>query len=245
MRFGIVCALLQEARAFIPAGAIPTRAPIRLRGGATLVVCGMGAANAAAATRLALEQAPDCVISFGLAGALSPRLPPGAVVAPAAVVDGRGERHSTDNAYRAALLQSLRRGCALPQSDRAAPIHTGPLLCADTPVTTPAGKQALFAQHGCGAVDLESAAIAATAAAHGAPALAARIILDSAATSLPPPVTAHTDAFGRVDFYRLPPALLRRPAAIPAVLRLALEWRAARKSMRRVARQILSLAAES
>ena len=270
MRLGIICALLREARVF-GGGVIPLRAAVEAGDDVLLAVCGMGGENAAAAARLLLERGAECLVSFGLAGGLSPRLPPGAVVVPAAVLDLRGGRHLADPACRDALLRSLYSGSPAPhgddnalRSDHDAPrngdnashtgrndaprrgrdeltIHTGPLLCADSPVATVAGKRALFARHGCGAVDMESAAVLAVAAERGAAAIAARVVFDSAAACLPTAVTACADAFGQVDFRRLPPALLRRPAALPAMLRLARAWGPARRSLRRVGGHVLTL----
>ncbi|MGI9229117.1 MAG: hypothetical protein ACR2P9_04570 [Gammaproteobacteria bacterium] len=235
MNIGIICALFREAHSFTKEE-IPPRTPVKLANhdGITLLVSGAGPDNATAATRLLLEQPMDCVFSFGVGGALSSRLTPGTVVLPTTIWDWQGGQHLLDNAYRDALLHSL--------STTALSICNDALFCTDTLIDTTSRKQILHERNACGAVDMESAAIVAAATEHGIPAVAVRIIFDTAATDFPPPIADNTGDFGQVNLSGMLPALFKYPSAIPTVIQLARDFSRTKKSMRQTAKHIVKLA---
>jgi adenosylhomocysteine nucleosidase len=127
--------------------AAPTAGPIRL-------VCALraeeraarkaGAAIARVGLGGSLPLPPGSLVGFGLAGALTPRLPPGTLVTAIRVVDEDGS--------------ALWEGEPLPIA------HARPaVLCAARGVVdTPAERAALAARTGADAVDLESGVLAAS-----------------------------------------------------------------------------------
>ena len=81
---------------------------------------------------------------------------------------------------------------------------------------------------------MESAAIARVAAEHGLPFIAVRVIVDTAADSLPRAVVA-ASTNGEVSFARLIAELIRAPSQLMPLLRLAQRYTAAKQSLLAIA----------
>jgi adenosylhomocysteine nucleosidase len=211
---GIVTALPVERRWIpVPAGSADPR----------IAVCGVGAAAAGEAARHLAASGVHGLASWGAAAGLDPALAPGVVLLPEYVVEVEGVPVSVDAAWRARLIERLRD--TLPVSG--APLGRAPRLLA-----SPAAKTELRLATGAAAADMESAAVAAVAAAAGVPFLAARVVLDDARLGVPASLRR---AFGPGPASRaawLPVAA--HPREWFAVARLARAFLAARHSMRRV-----------
>jgi adenosylhomocysteine nucleosidase len=187
-----------------------------------IAVGGGTATGAERAARELIERGARALISLGLAGGLDPALRPGTVIVPSAVIDGE-HRYPTDPR----LSQIL--GGATPHL----------LLAAQTVVASAAEKRRLHGATGAAVIDLESGAVARAAAAHGIPFAALRVTCDPAQRSLPPAALAALDPHGAVAIRRLLVSLLMQPAQIPALLALAREATAARRSLLTRVRQIV------
>jgi hopanoid-associated phosphorylase len=168
------------------------------------------------------------VVSFGVAGGLSPNLAPGTCVIGSAIVSGtdRMNRVSTHDDWSENLLDAMPGAVC------------GPLYGSPRPVTTPRAKAALYKITGAIAVDMESHIVASVAAAHGLPMAAIRVITDPAARALPPSVLAALRPKGAVDIAALIWSVLNRPCDLPTIIRLALDAHAARLTLLR-ARKLL------
>jgi hypothetical protein len=159
------------------------------------------------------------VISAGVCGALAPRLAPGDVVVPDAVIGPGGERRdvSPPDDWRARLS-----ACSAVR---------GRLITTPHVVATPAAKAALFARTGAVAADMESSIIVAAAAAAGLPSLVVRAVSDDAGQELPRALIELITPAGRVRIGRAA-ALLTRPAELSSALGVR---RATRRALRAVA----------
>lgn len=139
------------------------------RGGRLLLVeTGMGPERAAAAMDLRMPEAPSLVLSAGFAGSLSAELRPRDLVtdlsmAPAAMRAG---------APRIAAAMRLR-------------LHDGPLASSGRVLSSPGEKRLFGEETGAKAVDMESGALKAWAAARGCSFAAVRIVLDGVDERLP------------------------------------------------------------
>lgn len=222
---GVVAALESEAR---PLGrALRRRDGLASLGdGALLAVSGMGGALAAIAARSLADAGAARLLSFGMAGGLDPTLRAGTVVLPTDVISASGARFSTSAQWR----EQLRLAIASVR-----PTAAGVLLGSATPVDAVADKAALFRETGAVAVDMESLGVAEVAAARGLPFMAVRVIVDTADDMLPPAVLAASRT-GQVNLRRLIGGLSLAPLEWVAVIRLAQRYRAARRSLRAVAR---------
>jgi adenosylhomocysteine nucleosidase len=198
-----------------------------------LVKTGMGTARAAAAAR-ALDASGrfDLFLSTGCAGALARELAPGDLAVATTVFSAAsGPRFESDIAHRHLVCRIATR-VAL----RAV---VGPVLCSSHVLATAAEKRAA-AECGTIAVDMESAAIAAHAAAVGVPFVSVRTILDAADHEL-----RHAGHFidphsGALKPLALAGYLAAHPGAVPELLAMHRMRLAAQRSLDRFFRAWLT-----
>ncbi len=88
---------------------------------------------------------------------------------------------------------------------------------------------------------MESFAIATVAAASGLKFAVARVVVDTAADSLPHSVSRATGPRGEVAYLRLAAGLIRRPADLFGLLNLAQRYRVAMRSLQVLAQRGLGL----
>lgn len=228
---GIIAALPGEARML---ARLRPRGRARLAGGAVLLLSGMGAENAGAAAEQLVSEGACALMSWGVAAGLVPGINPGALILPATVLGENGESYSADKARSEALVAFLGRARVIEQG-----------FLAETPdvLSSPAVKRALHERTGAVACDMESAAIAAVAAKHRLPFIAARAVIDDVTMVMPPVARAAMNADGRLQPKALGKALAGRPSAVHAQLRslknLAVAYRAARMTLTEVARWVV------
>lgn len=221
-RLGVVVGLAAEAEIAARAEALPDHpAPL-------VAVSGADSARAAEAAERLITEGAQALMSFGIAGALSPALRPGDLLQATAVILPDGVRIETDPNWCERLRSCLQGGGLKPSE--------GPLLGSAEAVTTPAAKAERFARHGALAVDMESHAVAAAARQAGLPFLVLRSIADPAERALPAWAMAATAADGTVKLGTAIAALCRRPWQVPASIRLGAETRSALSVLGRAVR---------
>ncbi|MGI3777117.1 MAG: phosphorylase [Janthinobacterium lividum] len=208
-RIGILVGLAAEARIAAPLGC-------------RVAIGGGTATGAEAAVRQLIEAGATALVSFGLAGGLDPDLPPGTLLVPQTLLLDGDDPLATDAALCAWLGGATH----------------GPLFCGTAIVADVAGKRALHARTGAAAVDLESGAVARAAARHGLASGALRAVCDPAERDLPPAALAALDSAGAIGAARVLGSVLRRPAQVPALLRLARDAAAAQRALRERVRLI-------
>jgi len=193
--------------------------------GSQVICAGLGRDLAGAIGR-AVTPTSRGLISFGVCGGLAPGLRPGSCVIASAVRSQNG-RFATDVHWSQRLLE------ALPDA-----IH-GELVGVPGPLAEPQSKQALHAQTGALAADMESHVVAEAAAAHGLPLAAIRVVTDPAGRPLPRAALAAMRADGTVDIRAMMRVLARTPRDLGLLWRTALDARAAHATLRR-SRRVLS-----
>ena len=162
----------------------------------------------------ALARGAKAVISFGIAGGLAPGLKPGTTIVARSVDDGE-TRVMADPAWVGRLTD------ALPHA------RVADVAGVDRMVVGQEHKRALHRATGAAAVDMESHIVARLAAQHGIPFAALRIIADPAERSLPHAATVGMRQDGTTDVRAVLRSLSRRPGDFPALVRTALDARAA------------------
>ncbi len=98
-------------------------------------------------------------------------------------------------------------------------------------VVTAAEKQGLWQATGAAAVDLESAAVARAAAAHGLPFAVLRVICDPAHRDLPPAALTALNSRGAIGLVRVILSLVAHPGQFGALMALAADAAAARRAL--------------
>jgi len=215
-RIGIVVALPAEARTL---DALDTST-------FDIVVTGPGPARAAAGAATLVARGAVALLSWGTSGALRADLRAGQLVLGAGVRDEDGCRYPSDEDW-------LRRVEALLADLR--PARAGCATSAQ-PVGSVEAKHQLARASSCGAVDMEAAAVASAAAKHALPFLAIRSIVDPVDCELPSCVLASLAPSGKPRLAALLYGLLRRPWELGGLLRLALHFNAALRTLRQAAR---------
>ena len=196
VRVLILTALETEARAIARAFHWSTslRGDIACQGDCGLAIAGLKACRLEA---VVADLSFQVLIMAGLAGALSPALQVGDLVA--------------DGDFPADF----------PLPDSAIRLHRGRIHTASHLVSSPAEKQVLFVQTGALAVDMETECVRSIAAKRGVPFLALRAISDAASDPLDPDLLTLIDARGRPRPARAAGMVLRHPAKLPELLRIA------------------------
>ena len=173
----------------------------------TVVVCGGVGAEAArrAAEAVVNLYHPSMVISAGFAGALDPTMQVGDILTPRHVIDA-SDASRTD-----------------------AGVGEGVLITFDT-IADVEQKARFATAFGAHAIDMEAAAVARSAQAHGVKFLACKVISDSSDSALPP-LERFIDRDGRFQFFRFIMHIAVRPWRWAAVRRLARDSMKAAKSL--------------
>jgi adenosylhomocysteine nucleosidase len=222
---GVVAALAAEARALgpsMPKGGDPPLSELAaFSDGALLAVSGIGRDAAERAARALIDAGVAALMTFGMAGGLDPALSAGSVVLPCELISADGTRFLASQSWRervAAAVSPLRA------------VSAGHLLTSTHAIDTPAGKSAAFRDTGAVAVDMESATVAAIASDHNLPFIAVRVIVDTAADTLPRAVV-NASRLGKVQIGRLIAGLILAPGEIGALIRLARRYHIAMSSL--------------
>ena len=225
---GVVAALPAELQSLLHATAVvgETRlvnARVRAQAG------GIGAAAAHRAATSLVADGASALVSWGFAAGLDPALDPGTLVVSRLLeppVPGAPGAATAADAWAARLSTRLRD---------LVPLVNGTIACPDHVVRTAEEKRTLGAS-GAVAADMESAAVAAVAAAAGIPWVALRVLVDTVDVIVPLAVAAAIDSSGRFEMARFFRALLRRPTDLASLPSLASAYRRAMRTLAMVAR---------
>lgn len=193
-----------------------------------LVACaGAGSENASKAAKLLISKGAKALISWGCAGALSENLKPGDLILPQSILTATAESIGCDKNWLAHLQKNL-------------PIefNSDNLIESFTIIETSEEKTNLHQQSKAVAVDMESAAIAKTAAKSNIPTIVIRTIADPVSMSLPSAISYSLNAEGEVVLRKLLIFLLTHPQQIPALIKLGLHFNAAKNKLKAVAKHL-------
>jgi adenosylhomocysteine nucleosidase len=224
---GIVAALAAESR---PLGVARRRGagPATLADGTLLVLSGIGPLSAAEGARRLVLSGARALVSWGVAGGLDPKLAAGTLILPETVISPEGRLFSTAHEWRERVRAALAEKHA---------VCGGRLLTCREPLVSAAAKARAFHETGAVAVDMESSAVAQVAASERLPFIAVRAIVDTAADAVPrAALVSATTTRSAVRIGRLLTALAGAPSELPALVRLAGRYRAARRALSAVAR---------
>lgn len=159
------------------------------------------------------------VISFGIAGGLVEEMRTGTLLLASAIWE-EGELLAADATWQATLAARI-------------PARSGLLAASAKLVGNPGEKAALHERSGALAVDMESGAAARFARARRIPFAALRAVADGPHEALPRAAAVGLNPDGSPAPLRVIAALLREPAQLPALLRLARASSQAHAALRR------------
>jgi hopanoid-associated phosphorylase len=198
---------------------LEAEAKIARRAGFAAVV---GAGDHRRTARVVEEAAAqaECLVSFGIAGALMPELKPGDIVLSTEVVDEDRRWLSSEN-LRPLIAELVAQIGATE----------GPVLGSQVPLATKADKRRAWQETSAIAVDMESVVVARAAAALGIPFVVLRAIADPATRRLPPAALVPLRADGKPMLGQVLASVMRRPQQLPGLLAVAREARRALEAL--------------
>ncbi|HVY12621.1 MAG TPA: hypothetical protein VHB73_03545 [Alphaproteobacteria bacterium] len=213
---GIVCGFESEARVarlFTP-----------------LVACSGALENVArAGAERLVQQGATTLLSFGVAGGLSPNLTPKNLVIGNRVTDADGRSWRCDEK----LVEVL--ATALPQAKK------GGVFGSKVLIPSPQQKHPLFDRTGCLIVDMESQAVAEVASRHPIRFAVLRGLSDTVDESFPPAALAGIKPDGSMNLGGILLSLLKQPGQFPALMRLGKNTKLALKNLRDAVPQVQPL----
>lgn len=214
---GIVCGTRQEAAVLTEFGRNQL---------ISIAISAASADRAEARARDLVAAGATALMSAGVAGGLDPCLKPGDVVIAPNILSINGTWPTSYDQIDQPTLVNC---------------HTGAVLGVDEPIVDRTTKSQLYIETGAAAVDMESHRVALIAKEHGIPFLVVRVIADPALQSVPPTALLGIDQNGNETIWPVLRGLLSRPTDLPALLRLAKDYKTALKSLSRFAQLAPSL----
>ncbi len=166
------------------------------------------------------------LVSFGIAGGLSPDVLNGQIVVSDKVILPNGEEIGTSEVWRNRLVDVLGADGS---------VVIGKTMGSETIVSEPTSKRAIHQQFGAIAVDMESHRVAIVAAKANVPFLVIRAISDTFDQGIPRSAQDAIDKDGTPLYLKVMAAVLKRPHDIPKLMRLSKDTDLALASLRRVA----------
>jgi adenosylhomocysteine nucleosidase len=174
-----------------------------------------------------LAAGAEALVSWGCAAALDPYLAAGDLVLPAAIFDTDGTLVETHAGWRS--------WCAERAGEASLRVTAGILCTSPHVVQGMEAKLRLGRATGAVAVDMESGAVARTAAEAGIPVIAIRAIADAVDLTIPEGVIRALQPDGHVGIGKLLANLLLHPSEIHDLLRLGRSFRAAQCTLHTMA----------
>lgn len=174
------------------------------------VVIGAGNRERTAALVERAVASADCLMSFGVAGALSPQLRPGDVIISTEVVS-EGNCWRADHRFSARIAALAREIGAFQ----------GPVFGAREILATEPEKRRAWRETEALAVDLESGVVARIAGRARIPFLVMRTIADTLCRELPPAALIPLSTDGTPNLARVLGSVILRPQQIGALVPLA------------------------
>ena len=198
----------------------------RLLEAATIVQTGIAISSLAGGLNESMVAGASGLVSLGTAGAIAPNIDPGTLLLPAQVRWLNGAMAEVDAGWHAQTNASLQREFSVVTKD---------ILHSEEVVQSHA-KQSLFEQTGAIAVDMESGVLARLAQTADIPFLIVRTVLDPANQGVPSVASSSVDRHGHLDAVALSRQLATRPFQLAAVIRLAMQFRRAARTLRSTGR---------
>jgi adenosylhomocysteine nucleosidase len=194
---------------------LAAEAKIARAAGFSVVVGAGNRSHTAALVESAVRRA-NCLISFGIAGALAPELRAGDVIISTEVI-AVNKRWWAEKQFRDHIADLARGTGALE----------GPVFGAQAILATAAQKSRAWSETGALAADLESDVVARIATSAGIPFVVLRSIADVAGRELPPAALIPLSENGTPKLARVLASVLRQPRQFASLVGLAHETRTA------------------
>jgi len=190
---------------------------------------GAGPVNAGSAAELLVAEGATRLISWGCAGALSTSLKSGDLILPDKLIDaGKVEMFANAN-----WLDYTKNSLA-----NYVTVHSGSLAESISIVSSSKDKKQVHSLTGAVALDMESMAIARVARQNSLPFLVIRAIVDPVNMDLPLAISYSLNDRGEVELGKLLLFLFLHPTELPGLIKLGLNFSAAKKTLKSIAKHL-------
>ena len=189
-----------------------------LRGRCETVVAGSDNSTLTSKIEAAVTRGARAILSFGICGALSPKIAIGSVIVGTYVVAG-SDRCAADEAWASALARTCNA-------------TTGLVAGTDSVLLTQMAKAELQQRTGAISADMESHIVAQAATERGLPFAVLRAVSDDAQHTLPPAAAFGLNTEGAVDYSAVILSLLDEPSQFRALIRTARDTDTAMKALK-------------
>lgn len=210
-RIGIIAALPDEAKCLYKES-LNVAEPVEIEKDIYLCLSGIGDNSARAAMQSLLKHNIDGVVSWGVAGAIDPKLNFGDILISETVLYNNDKYTCSLNWFNN-INQELQNNYSF--------IKSGMMVTNQEICSSIENKTSLYENTGASAVDMESGAIAELAQSENIDYLILRAISDNANTAIPEVVTNHTDNLGRPDLFPFLFSCIKQPGQIIELVKLA------------------------
>lgn len=215
---GVVAALNAEAQCLY-------RPPAEM--GVLLGISGMGPNRARQAAARLVQEGAQALASWGIAAGLAEGLRAGSLVLPQCVVSGRAQI-TVDEHWRQRLLSCLVERLR---------VYSGAIAHTPVVLSSRAQKASLHAETEAMAADMESMAVAQVARKASLPFVAIRVIADPFDLMLPHCALNAVDDVGKSKLTKLLPELARSPLDLMPLIKLAIAFHQALRTLRYVSKR--------
>lgn len=166
------------------------------------------------------------LISFGIGGALDPKIRPGDIVMPSVIMNSQNESYNVDLDWR----DTLRNRYAASLNT-----HTNALFTSEKAIATISEKTSLRQRTGASIVDMESSGVAAKATSKNIPFISIRAAADPAERPLPKSALIGINQNGKTRPTAVLSKLFIQPWELPGLILVGRDSAKALKTLRRVA----------
>jgi len=193
---------------------------------------GAGPINARSAAEMLVAKGATRLISWGCAAALSTSLKPGDLILADKLIDDGNVEVAANADWHSYTKNILATGMV---------VHTGRLAESKSIVSSSKDKKQMHSITGAVALDMESIAIARVARQQTLPFLAIRVIADPVNMDLPLAINYSLNDRGEIMLGRLLSFLVLHPAELPRLIKLVLNFNAAKKTLKSIAKHLETL----
>ena len=197
-----------------------------------VIHAGTGSTNARRSAEYLVTQGATKLISWGCAAALSELLKPGDLILANELTYTENNKNLTVS-VNANWLQHTKELLSTFKK-----INTGCLVESKSIVSSSEEKHKIHTATNAVALDMETIAIAKIAYKHALPFLAIRVIADPVEMNLPLAISHSLNEHGEVSLSKLMFYLARHPTELPGLIKLALHFKAATKTLKLIAKHL-------
>ena len=190
---------------------------------------GAGPTNATAAAELLVAKGARRLISWGCAGALAASLKPGDLILADKLIDAENNEMAINADWHSDANHLLTKFVVVTRGCLAESVSI---------VSTSTDKKHLHSLTGAVALDMESIAVAKVAKQYTLPFLVIRAIVDPVEMNLPLAINHSLNDQGEIELKKLLAFLFLHPAELPGLIKLGLNFNAAKKTLKLVAKQL-------